>query len=67
MRTFVLLLLTLVAIPRGSAADVTADERALLQRLDVSRTLALMKQLSDDIVTNRSGAAAGTAVAGSAD
>jgi hypothetical protein len=40
------------------AADVTSDERAVLQRIDVSRTLATMKPLSEDVVKNRSGAGA---------
>ncbi len=48
-------------------ADTTPEERAAVARLNVPRTLALMKQLSDDVVKNRSGAGAGTAVAGSAD
>jgi hypothetical protein len=49
------------------SADTTSDERAILQRIDVSRTLSLMKRLSEDVVSNQSGAGAGTAVAGSAD
>ncbi len=48
-------------------ADTSPEERAILQRLDVARTLALMRQLSEDVVKNQSGAGAGTAVAGSAD
>lgn len=48
-------------------ADTTPAERAVVGRIDVPRTLALMKQLSDDVVKNRSGAGAATAVAGSAD
>jgi hypothetical protein len=52
---------------RASAARLTADEQRLLSRLDVQRTLAMMKHLSEDVITNRSGAGAGTAVAGSAD
>ena len=48
-------------------ADATPDERAVLQRIDVTRTLTLMRQLSEDVVKNRSGAGVGTAVAGSAD
>jgi hypothetical protein len=51
----------------ASAAPLTSDEQRLLSRLDVPRTLVLMKQLSEDVVTNRSGAGVGTAVAGSAD
>jgi hypothetical protein len=49
------------------AGDTTPDEQAVLARIDVQRALATMKQLSEDIVKNRSGAGAGTAVAGSAD
>jgi len=47
--------------------DTTSDEQAVLARIDVQRALATMKQLSEDVVKNRSGAGAGTAVAGSAD
>jgi Peptidase family M28/PA domain len=60
-----LALATIVSVT--AMADTSAEERAMLQRLDVARTLTLMRQLSEDIVTNRSGAGAGTAVAGSAD
>ena len=49
------------------AGDTTPDEQAVLTRIDVQRALATMKQLSEDVVKNRSGAGVGTAVAGSAD
>lgn len=49
------------------AGDTTPDEQAVLARIDVQRTLSTMKQFSEDVVNNRSGAGVGTAVAGSAD
>src|SRR5213593_3798229 len=58
------LVCAIVAAPR---ADVAPDERTVLQRIDVSRVLATMKALSEDVVKNQSGAGVGTAVAGSAD
>jgi hypothetical protein len=67
LRTPSFVLALAVAASAAMAADTTPEERAALARLDVPRTLALMKQLSDDVVKNRSGAGAGTAVAGSAD
>ena len=68
MRSLVLtIVLTAAVAPCASGAGLTADERQLLSRLDVQRTLSLMKQLSEDVVTNRSGAGVGTAVAGSRD
>jgi hypothetical protein len=48
-------------------AQISPEEARLLESLDPSRTLALMKLLSEDVVENRSGAGAGTAVAGSGD
>ena len=67
MRTTSIVLAFAVVASAAVMADSTPEERAALARLDVPRTLALMKQLSDDVVKNRSGAGAGTAVAGSAD
>ena len=66
MLVLTILLVTGVA-PHAWAAGLSVDEQRLLSRLDVQRTLALMKQLSEDVVTNRSGAGVGTAVAGSRD
>jgi hypothetical protein len=63
--SFVLAFAVVASVP--VIADTTPEERAAVARLDVPRTLVLMKQLSDDVVKNRSGAGAGTAVAGSAD
>ena len=46
-------------------ADLTASERAVLARLDVNRALAMIRHLSQEVVTTASGAGRGTAVAGS--
>ncbi len=64
------LLLGTVAVALASIdlqSAVTPDEKIIVARLDLQRTLATMKQLSEDIVQNRSGVGAGSAVAGSAD
>jgi Iap family predicted aminopeptidase len=50
-----------------AAQPPSADERAVLDTLDVGRTLERMKWVSEEVVRNRSGAGAGTAVAGSDD
>ncbi len=60
----------LAAILAASAvvvADVTADEQAMLRRLQVPRVLAGIRHLSEDVVRNQSGVGVGSAVAGSAD
>ncbi len=62
------LLLTAALLVVGAApasAEITPAEKALLARLDVTRALAMVRHLSQDVVTTRSGAGAGTAVAGS--
>jgi hypothetical protein len=56
-----------VVLTASIAGETTPDEQAVLARIDVQRALATMKQLSEDVVKNRSGAGVGTAVAGSAD
>ena len=59
--------ISLLCHPLTAGAQLTADERAIVDRLDVSRTLAATRRLSEDIVKNNSGVGAGSAVAGSAD
>ena len=57
----------LLALTWPLAAQVVPDEAAMLQKLDVNRTLSMTRQLSEDVVKNNSGVGAGSAVAGSAD
>lgn len=66
MRRLALSLFSL-AFSYPALAQVSISESRLLESLDPSRTLALMKRLSEDVVENRSGAGAGTAVSGSRD
>jgi Peptidase family M28/PA domain len=56
-----------IAIAYASPArgEVTSNEKALLARIDVNRALAMVRHLSQDIVTTTTGAGKGTAVAGS--
>ncbi len=56
-----------IVVATSVAGETTPDEQGVLARIDVQRALATMKQLSEDVVKNRSGAGVGTAVAGSAD
>jgi hypothetical protein len=55
------------ALVASLSGEPTSDEQAMLARIDVQRALTTMKQLSEDVVKNHSGAGVGTAVAGSAD
>src|SRR5262245_36696370 len=54
-------------LPSSAFSQLISDEAAILQRIDVNRTLTMTRQLSEDIVKNNSGVGAGSAVAGSAD
>jgi hypothetical protein len=69
MKTFaaaaLFLFISLCAI--DASAEMTPAERAILNRLDVSRTLEQIRHLSENVVKNDSGVGAGSAVAGSAD
>src|SRR5574339_246959 len=56
-----------LAFAQAALAQVSTSESKLLDSLDPSRTLVLMKRLSEDVVSNRSGAGAGSAVSGSRD
>src|SRR5262245_22492564 len=68
MRTRASLIAISMAVAATSAsAQVAPDEAAILQKLDVNRTLTMTRVLSEDIVKNDSGVGAGSAVAGSAD
>ena len=62
-RTSILTIVTLLALTSLPAAQVLPDEAAVLQKLDVNRTLGLTRQLSEDVVKNNSGVGAGSAVA----
>ncbi len=53
--------------PCTASAQLSSAERALLARLDVARTTAVTRRFSEEIVDNRSGAGAGSVVAGSPD
>src|SRR5215468_5074203 len=66
-RASILTIVSLLALASLPAAQVMPDETAMLQKLDVNRTLGLTRRLSEDIVKNNSGVGAGSAVAGSAD
>jgi hypothetical protein len=66
-RASILAVASLLALTSPVAAQVSADETAMLQKLDVNRTLSMTRQLSEDVVKNNSGVGAGSAVAGSAD
>src|SRR4051794_15369591 len=48
-------------------AAITAEESAVLQRLQIPRVLAGIRHLSEEVVKNDSGVGAGSAVAGSDD
>ena len=65
--SFALFLLVVLFAPTSASADMTAAERALLNRLDLDRTLKGIRRLSEDVIRNDSGVGAGSAVAGSAD
>jgi hypothetical protein len=67
MKSPALALVFALFLPAAAAAQTTAEERALLERLDVNRTLASIRHFSEDVVKNNSGVGAGSAVAGSAD
>lgn len=54
-------------MPLRVSAQLTPAEQALLNRLDVARTVAVTRRFSEEIVDNRSGVGAGSVVAGSAD
>ena len=54
-----------IAYASAARAEVTSDEKALLARIDVNRALAMVRHLSQDVVTTTTGAGKGTAVAGS--
>ena len=54
-------------VPLRVSAQLTPAEQALLNRLDVARTVAVTRRFSEEIVDNRSGVGAGSVVAGSAD
>ena len=54
-------------LPCSASAQLRPAEQALLDRLDVTRTAAVTRRFSEEIVNNRSGAGAGSVVAGSAD
>ena len=66
-RASILTIASVLTLSLPLAAQVASDETAMLQKLDVNRTLAMTRQLSEDIVKNNSGVGAGSAVAGSAD
>jgi peptidoglycan/xylan/chitin deacetylase (PgdA/CDA1 family)/Iap family predicted aminopeptidase len=63
---FLFLLLTVWAHPTWGAG-IAPDEREFLDRLDVDRALRETRRVSQEIVSNRSGAGVGSVVAGSAD
>jgi hypothetical protein len=67
MKPALLALVTAVVVASQPTAGLLPEERALLDRLDVDRTLATIRHLSEGIVRNNSGAGAGSAIAGSAD
>src|SRR6476646_2132619 len=66
-RATILAVASVLTLTSPLAAQVTSDETAMLQKLDVNRTLSMTRQLSEDVVKNNSGVGAGSAVAGSAD
>src|SRR5215471_18337048 len=66
-RALFITLASLIVLSPSAFAQLTSDEAAILQRIDVNRTLTMTRQLSDDVVKNNSGVGAGSAVAGSAD
>ena len=54
-------------LPCRVSTQLKPAEQALLERLDVARTVAATRRFSEEIVENRSGVGAGSVVAGSAD
>lgn len=60
-----LLVMLAVLVPSRGFAELTDAERRLLESLDVTRTQATTRRFAEGIVKTRSGAGAGTAVAGS--
>src|SRR5262245_48650494 len=66
-RALFIALASLVLLSASAFAQLSSDEAAILQRIDVNRTLTMTRQLSEDVVKNNSGVGAGSAVAGSAD
>ena len=66
LRTLTILLATGL-LPQAASAQLSPGEDALLARLDVARTIAVTRRFSEELVDNRSGAGAGSIIAGSAD
>ncbi len=62
-----LLVLIFIGTAQSVYAQISEAERQILDSLDSSQTEALLRYLSEDVVTNRSGAGAGSAIAGSED
>jgi len=54
-----------IAYASSAHAEVTPAEKAVLARIDVNRALAMVRHLSQEVVTTTTGAGKGTAVAGS--
>ncbi|MGD1094383.1 MAG: M28 family peptidase [Bryobacteraceae bacterium] len=65
-RTFPAVLLVCVVLsPVMAFGELTEAEQSVLSRLDTARVIADLQRLSEGVIKTRSGAGAGTAVAGS--
>ena len=69
MKGFLYLLsaLTFAGMIHSATAQITEAERKILDSLDSSQTKTTLRYLSEDVVSNRSGAGAGSAISGSED
>lgn len=65
MRNLLWFCLAALSGARISSAQISGDERAVIDSLDAARVVALTRRLSEDVVKEPSGAGYGTAVAGS--
>ncbi|HEX7795802.1 MAG TPA: M28 family peptidase [Vicinamibacterales bacterium] len=64
---YIAVAIAILLFPVSARAEISTDEKALLARIDVTRALAMVRHLSQEVVTTSTGAGKGTAVAGSAE